>query len=36
MKIYGFLKHVSKVQPNNNIFLQYAAIQSIGMMLLAP
>ena len=29
-------KNVSAEQPDNNIFLQHAAIQSIGMMLLAP
>ena len=36
MKIYGFLKNASREQPDNNIFLQHAAIQSIGTMLLAP
>ena len=34
MKIYGFLKNVSRAQPDN-IFLQHAAIKSIGMILLA-
>ena len=32
MKIYGFLKNASREQPDN-IFLQHAAIQSIGTML---
>ena len=36
MKIYGFLKNASREQPDNNIFLQHAAIQSDGTMLLAP
>ena len=36
MKIYGFLKNASTEQPDNNIFLQHAAIQSDGTMLLAP
>ena len=36
MKIYGILKNVSREQPDNNIFLQQATIQSIGTMLLAP
>ena len=35
MKIYGFLKNVFRVQPDN-ISLQHAAIKSIGTMLLAP
>ena len=29
-------KNASREQPDNNIFLQHAAIQSIGMMLLTP
>ena len=29
-------KNTSRKQPNNNVFLQHAAIQSIGTMLLAP
>ena len=36
MKIYGFLKNASREQPDRNIFLQHAAIKSIGMMPLAP
>ena len=35
MKIYGLLKNASREQPDHNIFFQYAAIKSIGMMLLA-
>ena len=30
MKIYGFLKNTSREQPDNNIFLQHASIQAIG------
>ena len=33
---YGFLKNLPREQPDNNIFLQHAVIQSIGTMLLAP
>ena len=33
---YGFLKNTSTEKPDNNIFLQYAAMQSIGTMPLAP
>ena len=37
MKTCGFLKkNASRAQPDNNIFLQHAAIKSIGTMLLAP
>ena len=36
MKIWFPQKYVSTEQPDNNIFLQHAAIQSIGMMLLTP
>ena len=36
MKIYGFLKNASREQLDHNIFLQHAAIKSIGTMLLAP
>ena len=36
MKIYVFLKNVSTAQPDNNIFLQHAAIRFIATMLLTP
>ena len=36
MKIWLPQENASREQPDNNIFLQHAAIQSIGMMLLTP
>ena len=36
MKNMASSKNVSREQPDNNIFLQHAVIQSIGMMLLTP
>ena len=33
---YGFLKNVSRKQPDNNVFLQNTAVKSIGTMLLGP
>ena len=33
---YGFLKNASREQPDCNIFLQHAAIESVGTMLLTP
>ena len=36
MKVYGFLKNMSREQPDSNIFLQHADIQSIGTILLVP
>ena len=34
MKNMDFLKNASREQPDNKIFLQHAAIQSVGKMLL--
>ena len=36
MKNMASSKNESREQPDSNIFLQHAAIQSIGMMLLTP